>query len=60
MTYYGMLFSDELKDLLINEAVVKQSQLQMSVYYKYSPDGTKIVVSSYVDNCFYWYISEAL
>ena len=32
----------------------------MSIYYKYSPDGTKIVVLSYVDDYVYWYTSEAL
>ena len=32
----------------------------MSIYYKYVPDGTKIVVLSYVDDCVYWYTSETL
>ena len=32
----------------------------MSIYYKYAPDESKIVVLSYVDDCVYWYISEAL
>ena len=32
----------------------------MSIYYKYAPDGTKIVILSYVDDCVYWYTSEAL
>ena len=32
----------------------------MSVYYKYSPDGTIIVFLSYVDECVYWYTSEDL
>ena len=32
----------------------------MSVYYKYAPDGSKLVVLSYVDNCVYWYTSEYL
>ena len=32
----------------------------MSIYYKYEPDGTKNVVLSYVDDCVYWYASEAL
>ena len=31
----------------------------MSIYYKYAPDVTKIVVLSYVDDCVYWYISES-
>ena len=32
----------------------------MSIYYKYAPDGSKIVVLSYVDYCFYWYTDEDL
>ena len=32
----------------------------MSTYYKYAPDGTKIDVMYYVDDCFYWYNSKAL
>ena len=32
----------------------------MSVHYKYTPDETKIIVLSYVDNCVYWYTFEAL
>ena len=30
----------------------------MSIYYKYAPDGTKINVLSYVDDCVYWFTSE--
>ena len=32
----------------------------MSIYYKYAPDGSKIVVLSYIDDCVYWYTSEAI
>ena len=32
----------------------------MSIYDKYAPYGTKIVVLSYVDDCVYWYSYEAL
>ena len=32
----------------------------MSIYYKYAPYGSKIVVLYYVDDCVYWYTSEAL
>ena len=32
----------------------------MSVYYKYSLYGRKIVVLYYVDKCVYWYNFEAL
>ena len=30
----------------------------MSIYYKYGPYGSKNVVLSYVDDCFYWYTNE--
>ena len=30
----------------------------MSIYYKYAPDGSRIVVLSYVDYCVYWYTNE--
>ena len=32
----------------------------MSIYYKYAPDGSKIVVLSYVDDCVYCYTIEDL
>ena len=32
----------------------------MSIYYKYAPDGSNIVVLSYVDNFVYWYTNEDL
>ena len=32
----------------------------MSIYYKYAPDGSKIVVLSYFDDCVYWYTNEDL
>ena len=53
----GKLFADELTEWLIKEGCV-QSQCQMSIYYKYAPDGSKIVVLSYVDDCVYWYTNE--
>ena len=31
----------------------------MSIYYMYAPGGSNIVVSYYVNNCVYWYTSEA-
>ena len=37
-----------------------QSQCQMSIYYKYEPDGSNIVVLSYVDDFAYWYTNEDL
>ena len=59
MTSSGNLFSDELTEWLL-EAGFIQSQFQMSIYYKYAPDGSKIVILSYVDDCVHWYNSEAL
>ena len=53
MTNYGELFADKLTEWLL-EAGFIQYQCQMSIYYKYAPDGTKIVVLSYVDDCVYW------
>ena len=32
----------------------------MSIYYKYAPNGSKIGVLSYVDDCVYWYTNEDL
>ena len=59
MTNSGELFSDKLTEWLL-EAGFIQSQCQMSIYYKYAPDGYKIVVLSYVDDCVYWYTNEDL
>ena len=42
MTNSGKLFSDELTEWLL-EAGFIQYQCQMSVYYKYAPDGAKIL-----------------
>ena len=57
MTNSGKLFSDELTEWLL-EAGYIQSQFHMSIYYKYAPDVSKIVVLSYVDDCVYWYTNE--
>ena len=59
MTNSGKLFSDELTEWII-EAGLIQYQCQMSIYYNYAPYGTKQFVLSYVDDCLYWYTSEAL
>ena len=48
-----------MTEFLIEEVFI-QSQCQMSIYYKYAPDGSKIVVLSYVDDCFHWYTNEDL
>ena len=57
MTQSGTFFSDELTEWLL-EAVFIQYQCQTSIHYKYAPDGSKIVLLSYVDDCVYWYTNE--
>ena len=57
VTNSGKLFADKLTECLL-EAGFIQSQCQMSIYYKYAPDGSKIVVLYYVDDCVYWYTNE--
>ena len=32
----------------------------MSINYKYAPDGSKIVVLSYIDDCVHWYTNEVI
>ena len=59
MTNSGKFFSDELTEWLL-EAGFIQSKCQMSIYYKYAPDGYKCFVLSYVDDCVYWYTNEDL
>ena len=59
ITYSGKLFADELTEWLL-EAGFIQSKCHMSIYYKYAPDGSKIVVLSYVDDFLYWYTNEDL
>ena len=55
MTNDGKIFADELTNWLIDEAGFNQYIFQMSIYYKYAPDGSKLVVLSYVGDCVYWY-----
>ena len=57
MTNSGKLFADELIEWLLESDFIKY-QCQMSIYYKYAPDGRKFVVLSYVDDCVYWYTYE--
>ena len=57
MTNSGKLFAYELTEWLL-EAFFIQSQCQMSIYYKYAPDGSKKNVLYYVDDCVYWYTNE--
>ena len=49
MTNSGKLFADELTEWLLEAGFIK-SQCQMFIYFKYAPDGYKIVVLSYVDD----------
>ena len=58
MNNYGNLSADEITEWLI-EAVFIQYQCQISIYYKYEPDGSKHFFLSYVEYCVYWYTSEA-
>ena len=57
MTKSGNLFADELTEWVLESGFIKY-QCQMSIYYKYAPDGTKNVVLPYVGDCVYWYTSE--
>ena len=57
MNNTGKLFSDELTNWMIYETGFNQSKCEMSLYYNYSPDYSKLVVLYYVDDCVYWYIS---
>ena len=59
MDNYGKSFADELTEWLL-EADFIQFQCQMSIHYKYEPDGNIIVVLSYVYDCVYWYKNEDL
>ena len=58
MNNSGKLFSAELTEWLL-EAGFIQSQCQMSIYYKYAPYKSNCFLS-YVDDCVYWYTSEAI
>ena len=59
MTNSGKLIAGYLTDWLI-EASFIQCQCHMFIYYNYAPDGTKIVVFPYVDDCVYWCTYEAI
>ena len=58
MTNYGNLFSDELTNWLMDKSGFNQSKCQISIYYKYSPDGSRLVVLSYVGDCVCFYTCE--
>ena len=59
MTNSGKSFADDLTEFLL-EACFIQSQYHMSISYKYAPDGSRIVVLYYVDDCVYWYTNKDL
>ena len=55
----GSFFADELTEWLLEVGFIL-SKCQMSIYYKYSPDGCKSAVLSYVDDFVYCYTNEDL
>ena len=60
MTSYGNIIADELINSMLDYAGSKKKQYQMYIYYKYVPDGSELVLLSYVDDCVYWYTYEWL
>ena len=58
MNNSGKLFDDELTEWLIDTGFIKY-QCQMYIYDKYAQYVT-IRFKYYVDDCVYWYTSEAL
>ena len=60
MNNSGKIFAYDLTNRRIDVSGFKQSQFQISIYYKYAPDGSKIVVLIYADDCVFWYTSEEL
>ena len=60
MTHYEKVFSNKLANWMIDDEVFNHYKYQMSIYYKYEPDGSKLVMLSYVDYCLYWYTYEKL
>ena len=59
MTNSGKLFANELTEWRLESDFIP-SQCQKSIYFKFAPDGKKLVVLSYADDYFYWYTSEAI
>ena len=60
MNNSGKISSDEHNNFLIDKLGYNQSKYRIYVYYKYAPDGSKLVLLSYVDECIYWYKYEEL
>ena len=62
---YGMinsvkLFDDELTNWMVGETWFNHSKCQMSLYYKYAPYRSKLVVLYYVGDYIYSYISDEI
>ena len=51
MTNSSNLFADEITNWIIDEVGLNHSKFKIPVYYKYAPDGSRLVVLSYVDDC---------
>ena len=49
MTNSGKLFSGEFTGFLFESGLI-QYQCQISIYHKCAPDGTKIILISYIDD----------
>ena len=60
MNNSGKIFSDEFVNWLIDYVGSNQSQCQMSIYHKYEPDGSKLVVLSYIYEYVFVYTYEEL
>ena len=54
MTNSEKLFAYELTEWLLKVGFI-QYKCQISIYYKYAPDGSNCFVLSYVDEYIYWY-----
>ena len=58
MIHYIIFFSEEINNWLIDVEGFKQWQCKISIYYKYAPYGSKLVVLTYVDDCVFRYTSK--
>ena len=59
MTINGKLVADDLTEWLTQEANIKQSNCQMSLYFKFV-NGGRLVILSYVEDCCWWSLSKSL
>ena len=60
MTNTRKIFAYELTNWLIYVTGFKKPQYQMYIHYEYAPDGSKLVLLSYVDDCVYCYTPEEI